>query len=108
MPEPPSALEPAPEELALAANWPSFEGLQILFADQLIISFRGDHFVLTVGQVADPQIFPQDRPSIDKLRERGLQITPLFRAAIPVSQMVEFLKAAMKLVDQSGLGKVGE
>lgn len=89
----------ADEAVSLRVRWRDLEETDILFADQLLISFRRGYFLLSIGQTADPQPLPGDAEEIARLRERGeIGVHPLIRVAIPEPVAAEFLMNAMNLL----------
>ncbi len=97
----PSASASGPDRGSVQVRglWEKLGDHEIKFVDQLLMSFRGDYFILSLGQVIDPQPFSTGDDALTEIRERGtVPITPLVRVAIPQAKMIEFLNAAQQLV----------
>ena len=85
--------------MLLQLRWKGLESQPIVFADHLVVSARGDYFLLSVGQVADPQLLPDDTEGAEELRARGtVEINPVARIAVPRTKMIEFLTGASELL----------
>jgi hypothetical protein len=87
----------------LRAEWgEALRDAPINFSDQIIGSFRGDFFVLSFGQVQQPQFQPGDEVAIEALRETGtVPIRVQFRTAIPASAFRQFLDAIVKVAESN-------
>ncbi len=95
---------PTKEGIEVRLEWgDQMEATPIHFSDQLIASYRNDYVVLTIGQVAQPQLLPGDREGLARLRERGsIPIRTQFRTAIPASSFEEFLRGIVRVARAQG------
>ena len=86
-------------KVQVKAAWDDIEDMAIGFSDQLIVTHLGDYFLLTLGQVAQPQVLPGDSETMERLKERGkVQIRSQFRTAVPASAFLEFVRASSRLI----------
>lgn len=70
--------------IAVRGVWQSAVTLEIVHADQIALTFRGDYGVLTIGQIVEPILTPMDSTAIEQLRASGeIPIKPLARFSIP-------------------------
>lgn len=70
-------------------------------ADEMLIGTRGDYFLLTIGQHAEPLLSPNDEHAVARLREAGtISIRPLIRVAIPRNRMLQWARVISDHVNQ--------
>ncbi len=85
----------AADGLAVHLRWRDLSSTPIEFCDHLLITLRGDHFVLAIGQTELPQMIPGDDIALSELRsDPTVWIRPLGRFALPKSRLLEFLTNA--------------
>ena len=90
--------QPGPEQIEITPTW-AHGAVPTLLADQLLITFLGDYYLLTVGVLEHPAIHPSDQKALEELKKRGtLPITPLARFAVPASRMAEWSSVIQGLV----------
>jgi len=60
--------------------------------------------LVTFGQIAQPQVQPNDEASLRRLSRRGtVSIKTQFRAAVPANDFADFLKSVIKVARVYGL-----
>lgn len=70
--------------LKLVGQWVAPEDQDVAFADQLLLSFRGNHHILSFGRVDFPMIHPENRAAQDDLEKKGtLDIKAVARIIVP-------------------------
>lgn len=99
--EQPSALA---EGTTLQLKWPLDPDLPITLADQLQIGFRGDYYLLTIGQAEQPMF--SGEASMAAVLERGfVGVRPLARFAVPRVQMDAWITAIQSQMAKANEGK---
>lgn len=84
--------------LALRAVWQPATDLDIIHADQMVLTLRGDYGVLTIGQIVEPVLSPLDAKVIERLEASGeIPIKPLARFSIPKSSIAEWAAVFARL-----------
>lgn len=76
------------DSVQVPLSWVGIDDLTILFANQFVIQFDEDGFLLTVGQVAPP-------PLLGTVEERKEQATQL--AFVPVRPLARFSMSEERL-----------
>ena len=90
------------QSVALRLEWPSTSEVPLLFADNFLLSDRGDHYVLAVGQTDDPLVPGNDGAILERLRTRGsIDVRVLARFAVTPETLETFVAAAAKLCAES-------
>lgn len=90
-----------PELLEVRLKWTGIDELDILHANHMAIQSRGDYFLLTFGQSADPIVAAGDKAALDDLREkRYVPIRPLVRMAVSADDMRRFSEIIGKSVER--------
>lgn len=93
------------EAVEIRAEWgPDLQTTPVQFSDQIVGSFRGEYFLVSFGQVAQPQFLPGEDRAIDELRARGtLPIRTQFRTAVPKNDFAEFLAGMVRVAKAQGV-----
>ena len=77
----------------LVGQWIAPEKQEPAFADQLLLSFRGNHHILSFGQVDLPMIHPDNRSAQDDLAKKGtVDIKAVARIIVPREVLEEWSK----------------
>jgi hypothetical protein len=86
--------EPEPTEahaVEVRLKWVGIDELDTLHANQVAVQARGDYFLLTFGQTADPILVPGDREALREIQAKGhIPIRPLVRMAVSADDMRRF------------------
>lgn len=90
-----------PDAVQLRLKWLPTTDVLIQHADRFVLTFKGDYFVLTIGQVDEPALPPNDVEATRALMESGtVPIRPLARFSIPKVHMVDWAKRFQELTER--------
>lgn len=73
-------------------SWIGFEDVPIQAADQLLVQFVQDYFILSLGQTAHPPIVGDDDPRMRQLvQDPVVAVRPVARTAVSLQTMERFV-----------------
>ncbi len=88
------------EGIQVPLRWAEGADLPLVHADHVLLTFRGQYFVITIGQTAEPMLVAGDEEAIKAVLESGVSIRPLARFTVPADRMVEWAEVIHRHVQK--------
>ena len=86
-------------------SWTGFEDVPIQAADQLLVQFVQDYFILSLGQTAHPPIVGDDDPRMKQLiHDPVVAVRPVARAAVSFQTMERFVAVMSEVLQAARKG----